>query len=373
MSVSTESCSALPAVSSDSRILALDALRQLAAFVVLLHHFFIVFDIGLPAFLSSGLLDAKAAVILFFVLSGYVLTLSLRRETASFSGYVDFGIRRALRLYPMHIAATFLAFTVLVWISRNGGLSKPLDDPIGFLQSQKLNLQQWVLQLTLILPGMDSSFANPPVWTLMTEAKVSIVFPILAWTVLRFSLRCACAVVGVLILGSDWFDRNLVGTVALLGHFGLGALIARLDRNSFCHFEFRHWIMWTFGSVLLYSMISLRDQFPNAWIAYYLGSFGAAGMIIAATRWELIQNRLSALQRFFRFDISYGLYILHFPIMLWIRELAGEPVTYSSAPFLFAACLILTILLSVLLMFLVERPAISLGKRLTSDRNNRKS
>lgn len=351
-----------------SRIMALDAIRQIAAFIVLVQHFFVIFEIKTPLWMRVGLFDAKAAVTLFFVLSGYVLALSIRREPVSLRGYLNFGIRRALRLYPMHIAATLLALVVLVWVKSQGGFTRPLAMPVDFLQASGSEIRQWILQFTLVMPGLSSSFANPPVWTLMTEAKVSVVFPFIAWAVLRLTPRAACVLVAMLVLGSDWFDRHIVGTVALLGQFALGALIARLPRDAFGRFDWRQWSAWLLLSLVLYSIVSLRYRLPNEWIAYYLGSFGAAGLIIATIRWEGLNDRLTALQRFFRADISYGLYILHFPIMLWLRKLSGETVTALSGGLLFAASLFLTIVLSVILMFIAERPAIELGKRLTGTR-----
>jgi exopolysaccharide production protein ExoZ len=350
------------------RLLGLDAIRQIAAMVVLVQHYFVIFEIAVPTWLTSGILDAKAAVTLFFVLSGYVLALSVRREPLSFKGYVNFGIRRVLRLYPMHFAATFLAMVVLLWIKKQGGFDRPLLMPVGFLDASHFDIRQWILQFSLVMPGMNSDFANPPVWTLMTEGKVSIVFPFLAWAVLRLPSGVSCALVAVLVLGSDLFARHLVGTFALLGQFGVGALIARLRPGCMAGFRWRAWTGWIVLSLALYCCVSLRYQLPSVWIAYYLGSFGAAGIIIAAVNWEFLNLRLTRVQRFFRADISYGLYILHFPLMLWLRKLSGETTTALSAWGWFALSLLLTVVLSVVLMILVEKPAIELGKRLTGRR-----
>ncbi|MCB1078656.1 MAG: acyltransferase, partial [Verrucomicrobiae bacterium] len=273
-------------------------------------------------------------------------------------------------LYPMHFAATLLAMAVLFWVRKNGGFLQGLPEGMdpGFLHTSGNQTTQWLRQLTLVMPGMDSNFANPPVWTLMTEAKVAIVFPFIAWGVLRLPPWFGIAMVSLLVLGSDWLDHHTVGTVALLGQFGLGALIARLPADTFAPFGRWKWITWSLISLVLYSAVHFRYSVPNVWIAYYLGSFGAAGIIIASIKWDSLNQKLTALQRFFRADISYGLYILHFPIMLCLRKWSGETITSLSAPLLFAASVLLTIALSVALMFVAERPAIELGKRLTGKR-----
>jgi exopolysaccharide production protein ExoZ len=352
-----------------ARIMALDAIRQIAAFIVLVQHFFLIFEVEAPKWLRTGVFDAKAAVTLFFVLSGYVLALSMRREPVSMRGYLNFGIRRILRLYPMHIAATLLSLAVLVWAKAHGGYSRPLLMPVDFLQNAGAEIRQWLLQLTLVAPGMRSYFANPPVWTLMTEAKVAVVFPFIAWAVLRWPSWACCSLVAALALGSDWAERHVVGTAALLGQFAIGALIARLPAGACASLDDRRWAVWMVASLLLYAAVSGRYATASPWIAYYLCSVGSAGLIIATLRWEGFGARLSSLQKFFRVDISYGLYILHCPLMMWLRKLTGErAVGMMSGTLLFLASFVLTVVLSVILLHLAERPAIALGKRLTSFR-----
>ncbi|MFA5041811.1 MAG: acyltransferase family protein, partial [Bdellovibrionales bacterium] len=64
----------------------------------------------LVAFFSSG-----AAVILFFVLSGYVLTLSVCRQKSyeSVRGLLSYAVRRLFRLIPPMWASIFLFWLVL--------------------------------------------------------------------------------------------------------------------------------------------------------------------------------------------------------------------------------------------------------------------
>lgn len=357
-----------PPLNNRSRIAALDALRQLAAMVVLVQHFLIIFEIKVPWWLTTGPFDAKAAVTLFFVLSGYVLTLSVGSEPISVRGYLNFGIRRVFRLYPMHLAAVVVSLVILVWIKHSGGFTRPLLMPVGFLDEVGFRSSQWLRQLTLVWPGMQSDFANPPVWTLMAEAKIAIIFPFVAWMVLKAPRKVTLLVVGILVIGSDFFANHLVGTVALIGQFALGALLAWLPKGRVIHFGFRYWIIFLIGSMVLYSCVSLRYTLPSVWIAYYLGSFGSMGLIVATVYWESFNRVMSALQRFFQVDISYGIYILHFPLMLWLRKLSGEHTTTLSAWALFAASVILTVGLSLVLMITLEKPAIRLGRHLTSSK-----
>jgi len=355
-------------ISGHNRIHALDAIRQMAAFLVLVQHFFVIFQIQNFPLPRGGIFDAKGAVTLFFVLSGYVLALSLKSDSPTLTGYVKFGVRRVLRLYPLHFAATLLALLVLIAIRNSGGYSSQLPMPVNFLESTTFELKQWLLQLTLVVPGMDSDFANPPVWTLMAEANIAIIFPLLGWFILRSPLWRGVLLTLCLALCAEFFQRHVVGTLSLVGMFALGALLTRIPESINNRVSNVSWLGITCLSLALYATVSFRHDAPSEWIPYYVCALGAAGIIGASIHWKILNRILSRMQSFFRVDISYGIYILHYPIMLTLWKLAGENTTTTSAIGYFLLSIFLTISLSVILMFLIERPAIKLGKHLTGRR-----
>ena len=110
-------------VDQSGRMPALDALRGLAAVMVVFHHFYLT----LPSpwlEIAHGWLDwpglrpiiiGRPAVILFFVLSGFVLTRSMQREAEL--SLVKFVMRRCLRIYPPFLAR-HRAFGPVVCIDR---------------------------------------------------------------------------------------------------------------------------------------------------------------------------------------------------------------------------------------------------------------
>ena len=349
-----------------SRILALDALRLTAALVVFGQHFAVMFDYILPPYLTGWVFDAKGAVTLFFVLSGYVLALSLRRDPPSFGGYVKFGIRRVLRLYPVYWSALLLGFGVLVWIQHHGGFVKPPEMPSTFLNGEGLQLRQWLLQTTLVVPGMESDFAIPPVWTLMSEAKVAMVFPFLAWVLLRGRLVFAIGTLLFLIFGSAWLDAHVVGTAALLGQFGLGAMIARVPADFWSGLKKPVWVVIAAASVVLYCAVSFRYDLPSKWLSYYLCALGAAGLVVCAAFWAPFGRVFERMQSFLRVDLSYAIYILHYPIMSGMRKLWQDGTLALPLPVMLVIIAGMTVGLALLLYYLVEMPAIRLGRRLTS-------
>ncbi len=347
------------------RLLALDALRLIASLVVFVHHFDLMFDCSLPLYLKVGLFDAKGAVTFFFVLSGYVLALSLSRDAPSAANYVKFGIRRVFRLYPLYWTALLFTFAVLVSIRSTGGFLMPPDIPAEFLAGQGMQWNQWFLQATLVAPGMQSFFANPPVWTLMTEAKIAILFPFLAWGLLRAYWQVVCVVLAALVLGSNWLYYHVVGTAAVLGQFSIGVLLFRLPPGVWQCLSKWAWGVVGIVSMLLYCSISLRHMMP-IWLTFYMCAFGGAGMIACACHMAVIREPLSRLQSLLKVDISYAVYILHYPVLIGLRQLVHHGELPNTPPGLFIIAVVLTGGLSLALHFIIEKPAIRLGRRLST-------
>lgn len=352
---------------SHERIIALDALRVIAAFIVLAQHFRLVFRLWWPEWLTKGFFDSKAAVMLFFVLSGYVLALSVGSKSPSFIAYMKFGVRRVFRLYPVYWAALLLAFAVLYAVQQTGA-GQVTGLPAWFLDGSELQLKQWFLQTTLVAPGMKSDFALPTVWTLMTEAKVSMVFPVLAWVILRSPAALGWGLVAALVFGSHWLDAHVVGTAAFLGMFALGAVLCRVPAGLWQHLgNVAWWGLFILG-LGLYAAISWRYVMPSIWLGYYLCGLGSLIFIAGTIHWPLMRSALTRLQNLLRVDLSYGIYILHYPVLVALKKLAG-PLMATSPLLAFILAVVITTGLALLLHFVLEKPAIELGRRLTRGRD----
>lgn len=90
---------------------ALDGLRGLAVLIVLASH---LANAGLPVFPGLSLSGTgKSGVYLFFVLSAYLLTRLLLarpvREWRSLHPWIDYGLRRVLRIWPLYLVVLFVS------------------------------------------------------------------------------------------------------------------------------------------------------------------------------------------------------------------------------------------------------------------------
>lgn len=92
------------------RDLVLDALRGIAAVLVVLFH--LKMDTGNPDY---GLHLGMTGVDLFFLISGFVIFMTLRKTSSS----NDFVISRFIRLYPTYWACVSFTFAINVLYADN--------------------------------------------------------------------------------------------------------------------------------------------------------------------------------------------------------------------------------------------------------------
>lgn len=161
------------------RLDALTGLRWLAAFWVFGYHMQVLGALPYPFDLASRL--GFFGVTFFFVLSGFVLTWSMRPSLRISTFYV----RRFARIWPAHMVALLLAIPVFYTLSSEPehGWIKVFSIPILLLSV--VLLQGFSRNPEILFSG------NPAAWTLSCEAMFYAVHPFLGRLVRRFSLRGA--------------------------------------------------------------------------------------------------------------------------------------------------------------------------------------
>ncbi len=124
------------------KLQALECLRGFAALYVLVGHLLLAgLQIEHPA-VRFALQFGQEAVMVFFLLSGFVIFWSLRPET-SFRQYF---VQRARRIFPIFIIALLLAYAGACW------------------KTQSLVAVQWTTLLGNLVMMQDLAFLKPGVW-----------------------------------------------------------------------------------------------------------------------------------------------------------------------------------------------------------------
>lgn len=334
------------------RFASLDGLRGVAALVVLLHHVafaipsfaltYISWDLPArdtvawwAAYTPAKLLTAgPEAVIVFFLLSGFVLAL----EPFAKPGFdwLAYYPRRIVRLYVPIVASVVLGVALIALVPRN-----PQDIVGGWVA----NLSNPVVSPKTIVQEMSVLFAptfaiNPPLWSLVWEVWFSLLLPLF--------------VAAVVLLRRAWWWGVILGfalsTAGMIGHqtwlvylpmFLIGVALARgVDDLRRMAARIQSWrfgtLIWAavlvLGLVLLVFTWILRgfgviDTVTAATVSPITVA-GATLIVIACAFWPGAVRALTTRPAAWLGRISYSLYLVHLPILLAVVFLVGDRQTW---------------------------------------------
>ena len=161
------------------QITELQSLRGIAAVTVMISH--CLDGYGPSPLLSqiSSLFNGRAAVVVFFVMSGYVLTRSLQRGHFDRDAVLRFYVRRVFRLYPAIWAASALGLAYLFALH----WQIPPDRPAPLMQ-HVFRLDRFdTLHIVASIAGM-TTFIIPQLWTIFVEIVASAAMPCIAFVAL---------------------------------------------------------------------------------------------------------------------------------------------------------------------------------------------
>jgi peptidoglycan/LPS O-acetylase OafA/YrhL len=134
-------------------------------------------------------LNGNAALMYFFVLSGFVLSLPFIDNKQPLN-ITAFYTRRIFRIYPAFIAAILLAIVLKTFIFQphvvqNAGA---WFNQRWLWEWNAASVKEVLRTLCLVHPAMDTNFIDPPIWSLVVEMKMSLILPFFILLVSRCNL-----------------------------------------------------------------------------------------------------------------------------------------------------------------------------------------
>lgn len=283
------------------RIIFLDYLRIFAFISVLVGHKFMAYVVGLindptvhstPRVLAQFLLPVLegggAGVVVFFMVSGYIITHVLQTELTG-----EFLIKRAFRIYPLYIVAVLIQYIPLAIIGR-----APIWSTL-------------VAQILLIGDFLSTPYALSGVeWTLRVEIVFYIFMALLR--ALNFIPR------------KNSFQYIFIGTVLLFsliapipssenlskGYFTIYAPFLLLG-SMFYLFEKKQ-IMFSMFSVftglVFYQHYSLMALYQKGWLSYH---FAIIAFFIFLCLWLFRKYLIAGPWILLLSDMTYAVYLFH--------------------------------------------------------------
>jgi len=315
------------------------ALRLMLALLVVLGHFKAFIGDYSPAWPFSY---SQAAVECFFVVSGYLVTHSFDRDP----DLRRFFIRRICRIYPLYLAVIIVQSLILAALAP-GGIPSNLKAMAAYLGANAVFANFADHDIGGVMAGLDDPSLNASLWTLKIEFAFYLILPFLWRAIQRWGLPLA----GALFLLSLGFQEALQSDYPLLAkqlpgqlHYFLLGILAYRHRHLF-RFDRR---------------IGLAAAMLAAVSVTFLMHFRIPAVYSLAVAAFVMTTALSAPRLRLTLDISYGVYLLHAPI-IQLTLLAGLYRPGWDGVVMIAGT---TLALAALAERFVEAPGIALGRRL---------
>ena len=366
--------SAAREVAGSHRITSLDSLRGIAALIVVFHHLDNTLDPdGTNALLEHWvhetplrlLIDGRCAVMLFFVLSGFALSISIGKKF----NYWTYFVRRVCRLMVPCIAGILLAagMYLLVQPVRIPELGSWFND---VLWNRPVT---WglVARHILMTGAQEDSSLNNVLWSLVVELRISLIFPLLyfvvkgrtKWAV--FTAFCMQFLFRYFVIQSDnyvpFFNKNVIQALENIGYyvpFFVAGIVARENMDAIRRIiaQVPKWV------VLLVLIAALRLEESGVDIQIGIGAFLVIVICVGA---PFISNALSIAPIEWLGRISYSLYLVHLVLLATLFHLFyGKVNSYILA----AGVVFGSLALAQVFYWLIEKPSIHLGRWLTAKR-----
>lgn len=367
----------------------LDSLRGIAAIIVLLGHFLALFPIlGKKVMYStfgayfSILWQGHSAVIIFFVLSGFVLSLPFYKGTEF--NYLKYLIKRVCRIYIPYIVILFIAIGIKL------GIHSKIGTIPGLVQWGSWNIEvsfNRVMDHILFLREFNSDAFIMVIWSLVHEMRISIVFPLIIFLLLRVNWKVSIgiamflSVIGYLLMKNIPSEFNMPVstnyfiTLHYSSMFIIGALLAKNREylvSKIINSKVKY-ILLPLGLLffsypripfmLLSKLIGEIDYDLYLIIIDWYICFGAVLIILSALSSKLFSKLLLIKPVQFIGEISYSLYLVH-PIVL----LTTVHIFYGKipVPLILLISFLFTMVVSVLCYKFIEIPSIKIGRKLAT-------
>ena len=329
-----------------NRFTFVDALRGIAASaVVLFHaaegrHITELFE-KIPSGFQALLIHGDFGVAIFFVLSGFVISHSLRANELSYKSALQFILKRSIRLDPPYWAAIAVAVLFSLLASKI----------VTYRPADAYSTPQLISHFLYLQGLLGFKQINPVFWTLCLEIQFYCVYALLLLT------RSATVMVCAFLVSLPWALGLGPAAPGVFVEFWYGFLLGVGANAAWRNSAVRPWFL-IYTLLIAAAAIHSSSYFSLICCitAIALLSTALAGRLTSWLNWRWLQ---------FLGTISYSLYLLHNPVtgatfragyLIMGRSIYTEALCWLAS---LTACLCA----ASLFWFLIERPSARLAKQ----------
>lgn len=313
------------------------------------------------------LVSGRPSVILFFVLSGFVLTFAVRG--GGISSYLDFSARRLTRILLPFWAAVAISIAMFILVRPN--FVYEYSD--WFNRSWNVPLSSPMILGHIFMVGRETYMTlDNPMWSLIHELRISLLFPLLAYLCMRAPLRTFMLSLGVYVASSyavpliakDTVLRSFAETPQYILMFAIGSIMAHR------RVEIGEWFAGQRAFVIVIawvvSLLSLMAPGSHIILSTLSFTLGAAGLIALAASPNHPKFLTSPPLRWLG-RVSFSLYLTHLLVLLSLGHLLHDRLS----PWAIIACtIVVSLVVAELFYRAVEQPSLRLSRKIALGRQS---
>jgi len=236
--------------------------------------------------------------------------------------YTEFVLARIIRLYPLLLFSVLLAATFFVGKSFLSSEFVPASDIVASTLTASLVLPYFNSSVPLSVEGAAFP-VNGPLWSLFFEFLVSFVWAgFIAILTFRRTLAAAYLCALVLLIGGLNFNDILLGDethnffwgIPRVGvSFALGLAVYHIHHQKWCAIKWPEWAICVglVAPLMLPRIFGLSDILIDAFFMFALSPF-----IVLVGANLTLKGSLKKVSEIGG-EVSYPIYVLHFPIFAW--------------------------------------------------------
>ncbi len=354
----------------------LNGLRFIAAFLVIIHHIEQIKSAskiasywGITPFIG---IIGNLGVVLFFVLSGFLITYLLLAEEYSFKtiSIKKFYIRRILRIWPLYFLIIIFAFFILPNITL---FTLPAFGKEVIYSNLWLKLFLYAIffpNLVLALYGIVPYASHT--WSIGTEEQYYLVWPVILKYFKKFRIILMLFIIMAYLLiaiflsthYSDFIPhKNIVKafwSTFNLDCMAIGGIFAILLFQKSKSLKLLQNNMLFYATICVVVFLMLKGVYiPYIHYEFYAVLFGII-ILNFATNDKIKITLENRLLNYFG-NISYGLYMYH-PIAIVLALALGISIGYTTNWLIYPLSIIFTLIISAVSYKYFESPFLKLKK-----------